>query len=368
MQSYGSSPQYNSPPIFSMKTPSPYSGVSPINMSSPSEPSVLYPSPFRGSVVNPPYVSPLASPRNSGSRSPLQSPMMVVNQPPINMTPLQEQSSNGSVQPQYRGLTMGPQELPAQISRYSPGTQEFIRRVQGQLPGGQFSPGSLALLQGQQQQISQQQSQQNTRYTPINSMSPQYQQPSSLADLANQFNGGNTSQMGMGDSLPISPIAPVSVNSGNSFASPIYGSLPGSGNSSPQMSPRRSGASSPRSNSQTSFRMSGGTSASSGLPQMSLVDMARKFGVNPGDYQSNAVSSNGGDALPISPIAPMPMQSSVGSFQGSISPRRSGASSPQMSPRSQNFRMSNSGMSQQQQQQQGMSLSDIANQFNTGYY
>jgi len=101
-----------------------------------------------GSVIGLPTLS--NSQSNQGSYQQVQSyqPSELTLQQPsnYNQTVYDFGVDNGSTLRQQ-------QQLPAEISRYSPGTQEFIRRVQQQVPNGQFSPGTLALLQGQQQTI-----------------------------------------------------------------------------------------------------------------------------------------------------------------------------------------------------------------------
>jgi hypothetical protein len=97
----------------------------------------------------------LGLPSLSGNQSNQGSYQQVQSYQPSEQTLQQPSNNNQSV---YdfgvdNGLTLRQQQqLPAEISRYSPGTQDFIRRVQQQVPNGQFSPGTLALLQGGQPQ------------------------------------------------------------------------------------------------------------------------------------------------------------------------------------------------------------------------
>src|SRR5579885_1222243 len=91
------------------------------------------------------------------------SPIQTLMQPPqtqlgMNLSPLSEGysalygtsspgtlSSLSQLSPQRTGQQQ--QQLQSLgLERFSPGTQAFLQRVQGQMPGGQFSPGTMSVL------------------------------------------------------------------------------------------------------------------------------------------------------------------------------------------------------------------------------
>jgi hypothetical protein len=192
----------------------------------------------------------LGLPSLSGNQSNQGSYQQVQSYQPSEQTLQQPSNNNQSV---YdfgvdNGLTLRQQQqLPAEISRYSPGTQDFIRRVQQQVPNGQFSPGTLALLQGgqPQQQLpslhNTPQRMSGTRYTPY---SPDYaaqQEPQAnmgLAQLASMYNVGT--QQAQLPSLHGSTSPRLSSKRSQNLASDLQALAATS--SSPQMSPRLSGS------------------------------------------------------------------------------------------------------------------------------